>query len=51
MSTAKKLCRKIDDNNLLPPISGMLLTRTFQYLVWFVKFATYMDRSHLQGDK
>src|SRR5882724_12923711 len=33
-------CRKVDSNNLLSTICGIFHVLLFQYVVWFIKFAT-----------
>ena len=36
-------CRKVDSNTMLSTISNIFRAREFQYMVWFVNFATKSD--------
>jgi predicted RNase H-like HicB family nuclease len=38
-----RFCRKVDSNILLSTICGIFHVLLFQYVVWFVKFATEPD--------
>ena len=40
-----RFCRKVGTNTLLCATCGIFHAPPFQYVVWFMNFATYMDRS------